>query len=280
MSTSDIQSPNFPESRKAGDPLELTLYGVKAIFRYCPPGTFLMGSPVDEKGRGYDETPHEVTLTRGFWLLETPVTQAIWEAVKLGQIFAGRSFADWWNKKILMRGLMRGIRECNPSRFQGMDARPVESVSWKKCDEFIRKLNNAEVAPDVLFDFPTEAEWEYACRAGTTTRYNSGDELTEDDANFAKTFDGTTPVRSFAPNAWGFYDMHGNVGEWCSDWYGVYPKESTRDPQGSKSGSDRVVRGGCWGVSAKYCRSAFRFDYDPSLRSSLIGFRLALRSLN
>ena len=253
MSTSNLQSINSHESWKAGDPLELTLYGVKAVFRYCPPGTFLMGSPEDEAGRNFNETQHEGTLTRGFWLLETPVTQALWMAVT-------------------------GM---NPSRFRGADARPVESVSWNDCNKFIRKLNDAKVAPDGMkFDFPTEAEWEYACRAGTTTRYNSGDELTEDDANFAKTFDGTTPVRSFAPNAWGFYDMHGNVGEWCSDWYGVYPKESTRDPQGAKSGSNRVVRGGCWGVSAKYCRSAFRFDYDPSLRSSLFGFRLALRSLN
>ena len=250
MSTSNLQSINSHESRKAGDPLELTLYGVKAVFRYCPRGTFLMGSPEDEKDRRENEIQHEVTLMRGFWLLETPVTQALWTAV------TGK----------------------NPSDFQGMDSRPVENVNWKDCKGVIRKLNNAKVAPDRMkFDFPTEAEWEYACRAGTTTRYNCGDELTEDDANFAKTFDGTTPVKSFAPNAWGFYDMHGNVCEWCSDWYGGDPLIHRFDPQGPKSGSYRVVRGGSWFIHAEYCRSAYRSSRDPYAKRNNYGFRLALR---
>ncbi len=176
MSTSNIQTINSPEFWKAGDPLELTLYGVKAVFRYCPPGTFLMGSPKNETGRYDDEVRHKVTLTRGFWLLETPVTQALWKA------------ASGWNR----------------SKFQGMDARPVEMVSWLDCNSFIRKLNAERLAPDGLkFDFPTEAEWEYACRAGTTTRFNCGDDLTCADANFAGII-GPTPVKSYAPNAWGF----------------------------------------------------------------------------
>ena len=253
METRNIQSSNSPESRKAGDPLELTLYGVKAIFRYCPPGTFIMGSPVDEKGRDYVETPHEVTLTKGFWLLETPVTQALWVAVT-GE---------------------------NPSLFQGMDARPVEEVSWHDCNNFVRKLNNAKVAPNRMkFDFPTEAEWEYACRAGTTSRFNCGDELTESDANFDYEFGAPSPVKSFAPNAWGFYDMHGNVWEWCSDWYGFFPSTSCVDPHGPNSGLNRVQRGGGWDDCAKDCRSANRFGNAPSRRRNYFGFRLALRSLN
>ena len=251
MSASNLQSINSPESRKAGDPLELTIYGVGAVFRYCPPGKFLMGSPENEKGRHISEVQRKVTLTRGFWLLETPVTQALWKAVT----------------------------EENPSRFQGMDARPVERISWVECDEFIRKLNNAEVAPDVLFDFPTIAEWEYACRAGTTTRYNCGDKLTENDANFDSIFYEPTPVKSYAPNAWGFYDMHGNVLEWCSDWYGDYPQKPTTDPQGAESNTFRVLRGGCWLHDATLCRSAFRGFNSPFGRRCSFGFRLALRLL-
>ena len=264
MSASNLQSINSPESRKAGDPLELTIYGVGAVFRYCPPGKFLMGSPENEKGRHISEVQRKVTLTRGFWLLETPVTQALWMAVT-------------------------GM---NPSRFRGADARPVESVSWNDCNKFIRKLNDAKVAPDGMkVDFPTEAEWEYACRAGTTTRYNCGDDLTESDANFGRIFRGTTPVKSFAPNAWGVYDMHGNVWEWCSDWNGFYSPEPTTDPQGVKTGLERVLRGGCWNCDAKELRSACLNHENPSFTNSLSGFwipdickfcgvRLALRSLN
>ncbi len=257
MTASKLLSINTPESWKAGDPLELTLYGVKATFRYCPPGTFLMGRPEDDEDDEDAEdgcevgVQHEVTLTRGFWLLETPVTQALWMAV------TGK----------------------NPSLFRGAYARPIENVSWYECNEFVRKLNNAKVAPDVLFDFPTEAEWEYACRAGTTSRYNCGDELTENNANFNRIIGSSTPVKSYAPNAWGFYDMHGNVWEWCSDWYGDYPRKPTRDPQGPKEGVTRVVRGGCWYYFAFLCRSDSRNNYISFSRFGC-GFRLALRSLS
>ncbi len=240
-------------ARQAGDPLELTIYGVRAVFRYCPPGTFLMGSPEDEKNRDRDETQREVTLTRGFWMLEAPVTQFLWTAV------TGDA----------------------PSNFQGMDARPVEMVSWNDCNSFIHKLNAEILAPDGMkFDFPTEAEWEYACRAGTSTRFNCGDDLTERDANFERVFVKTTPVRSFEPNAWGLYDMHGNVYEWCFDRYDDYPKESTTDPQGSELGSSRIIRGGSWRVKSWYCRSARRDLHSPERRYDDVGFRLALRSLN
>ena len=254
MSASNLQSINSPESRKAGDPLELTIYGVGAVFRYCPPGKFLMGSPENEKGRHISEVQRKVTLTRGFWLLETPVTQALWKAVT----------------------------EENPSWFQGMDARPVEMVSWENCNSFVQKLNAERVAPEGMkFDFPTEAEWEYACRAGTTTLFNCGDELTEGDANIGVKFDGTTPVKSFAPNAWGFYDMHGNVWEWCSDWDSLYPSSKRVDPQGPESGWYRVLRGGSSDCGAEDCRSASRnYRFDASRRNRYYGCRLALRSLN
>ncbi len=253
MTASNLQSINSPELLKAGDPLELTLYGVKTVFRYCPPGKFLMGSPEDETCRDFNEIQHEVTLTRGFWLLETPVTQALWKTVT-GE---------------------------NPSNFQGIDARPVEQVSWDDCNSFIQKLNAERLAPDGLkFDFPTEAEWEYACRAGTTTPYNCGDKLTEYDANFGDIFGGTTPVKSYAPNAWGLYDMHGNVEEWGFDRFDLLFGEPPVDPQGSKYGSRRVIRGGSWFGCVWSCRSADRGLSSSEERYSFVGFRLALRSLN
>ena len=192
------------ENAQAGDPLELEINGEKAIFRYCPPGTFLMGSPEDERNR-YDQEPekieailcngvrlddepqHEVTLSRGFWLLETPVTEELWRAT-------GRPLYDSYADGHLPN--------C-----------PVTSVRWFDCAVFIDELNASGMAPSGMkFDFPTEAEWEYACRAGTLTAFNVGEELTEDDANFQNSC-GPSPVRSCPPNAWGFYDMHGNVAE-------------------------------------------------------------------
>ncbi len=246
----------------AGDPLELEIKGVKAVFRYCPPGRFLMGSPEDEAERLYNETQHEVTLTRGFWLLETPIMQRLWKAV------TGK----------------------NPSEFKGAAARPVETVSWEDCDRFIENLNSAGLAPRGLrFDFPTESEWEYACRAGTTTPFSFGTALNGDRANcdgnnpYGTMEKGvylgeTTPVKSYAPNAWGLYDMHGNVLEWCKDWYGAYPSGSVTDPQGPSGGSGRVLRGGSWHVIAGSCRSANRYHNAPSTRNLYCGFRLALRS--
>ena len=256
------QSQQSSRQPQAGDPLELASKGVKAVFRYCPPGRFLMGSPDDEAGRFYNETQHEVTLTRGFWLLETPVTQRLWEAVT-GE---------------------------NPSVFKGAAARPVEYVSWEDCDRFIEVLNSAGLAAEGLrFDFPTESEWEYACRAGTTTPFSFGTALNGDmascDGNYpygtmekGVYLGETTPVKSYAPNAWGLYDMHGNVWEWCKDWDGSYPSGSVTDPQGPSCGSDRVVRGGSWYDFAENCRSAYRGNFDPSFRYYFVGFRLALRS--
>jgi formylglycine-generating enzyme required for sulfatase activity len=226
-------------------------------FVYIPPGSFTMGSPSSEPERDDDERQHHVTLTKGFFMQTTEVTQGQWKAV-MGS---------------------------NPSYFKNCgDNCPVEKVSWEDVQEFIRKLNRKEGVD--RYRLPTEAEWEYACRAGTTTPFNGGNCLSADEANYDGNYplDGcpkgsyrekTVPVGSFPPNDWGLYDMHGNVWEWCSDWYGEYPSGSVTDPEGPSSGSYRVFRGGSWLSYARGCRSASRFLSAPGCRRDLIGFRLA-----
>ncbi|MBQ7403130.1 MAG: SUMF1/EgtB/PvdO family nonheme iron enzyme [Lentisphaeria bacterium] len=226
-------------------------------------GSFTMGSPAGELGRDEDETQRQVTLTKDYWLGKYEVTQAQWQAV-MGS---------------------------NPSHFKG-DNLPVENVSWHDAKEFCKKLN--EIYADKLpagyqFDLPTEAQWEYACRAGTTTALNNGKDLTSSYGGCANLNDvawyyqnsggKTHNVGQKRANAWGLYDMHGNVWEWCRDWYGAYPGGSVTDPAGPSSGSCRVVRGGSWYSYASSCRSADRNYYDPSLRNYYDGFRLALASV-
>ncbi|MDD3588419.1 MAG: SUMF1/EgtB/PvdO family nonheme iron enzyme, partial [Thermoguttaceae bacterium] len=248
------------QGQRAGQKKTLTIKGIDYTFCWCPAGTFTMGSPETEEGRSDQETPHEVTLSRGFWLLESEVTQAMWESV-MGN---------------------------NPSKFKGAKL-PVEQVSWTDCQEFITRLN-AE-SSELQMRLPSEAEWEYACRAGTSSPYSFGGELNGDKANcngndpYGTTEKGkylkqTREVKSYSPNAWGLYDMHGNVWEWCQDWYDKeYYKESpTTDPTGPESGSSRVYRGGGWGSIAWGCRSACRYGDDPGYRPSFLGFRLALSS--
>jgi uncharacterized protein (TIGR02996 family) len=224
-------------------------------FAWCPPGTFLMGSPPNEKGRSNHERQHRVTLTRGFWLGVTPVTQAQWQAVT----------------------------GSNPSHFPGAD-RPVEQVSWGVCRRYCQELAGRDGR---RYRLPTEAEWEYACRAGTTTPFHFGVTLGTDQANYngnltyGKGKKGvypqeTVPVGSFPANAWGLYDMHGNVWEWCQDWYGLYPQDSVKDPQGSKTGLHRVLRGGSWNVRPGSCRSARRNGGLAGSRLSNIGCRVVL----
>ena len=220
--------------------------GVK--MKLIPAGTFMMG---DTNG-GKDETPHEVTLTQPFYLGVTEVTNAQWKAVK-GNV---------------------------PSHWKD-DDRPVENVSWEDAVSFCKKLSSlpAERAAGRVYRLPTEAEWEYACRAGTTTSYSFGNDksLLGDFAWFGGNADGRThPVGQKQPNAWGLYDMHGNAWEWCSDWYGDYPSGAVSDPLGPLSGSRRVYRGGPWSSSAGFCRSAYRGRNLPSTRGSFLGFRLAL----
>ncbi len=215
---------------------------------YIPPGTFMMGSPSNDPKRDSDERQHRVTLSKGFYMGLTEVTQAQWLKV-MGN---------------------------NPSGFGNCDDCPVEKVSWNDCHEFIRKLNRMEGTDK--YRLPTEAEWEYACRAGSEGAYCFGND-TESLSQYAWYIDNsgakTHPVAGKKPNAWGLYDMHGNVWEWCSDWYGDYPSETVTDPDGPSAGSSRLSRGGCWYFGTRLCRSALRGGFDPSLRDSYLGFRLS-----
>lgn len=169
------------------------------------------------------------------------------------------------------------------STFRGNNNLPVDNVSFNDVQDFIKKLNQQT---GMFFCLPTEAEWEYACRSETTTAFHYGDSLSSDMANF----DGrhscnapkgifrnkTTPVGSFKPNAFGLYDMHGNVWEWCSDWYGGYFPKPVIDPIGAESGKYRILRGGCWFLDARYCRSAYRDRGFPDRKIGLLGFRVVL----
>ena len=234
------------------------------------PGSFMMGS---ENGDSDEKPVHQVTLTKPYYLGETEVTQAQWRAVMHGEKSTDNS-----------RDLT------NPSHFQG-DNRPVECVSWDDAMAFCQKLNDLGRAPKGWkFTLPTEAQWEYACRAGTTTNYSYGDASDVEKMNFDGNYpygggskgvyrQETVAVKSLGyKNAWGFYDMHGNVYEWCLDWYGSrsYSSGAVTDPQGPDSGSDRVLRGGGWDSDARNCRSANRSLSNPDDRSSYCGFRLAL----
>jgi formylglycine-generating enzyme required for sulfatase activity len=221
-------------------------------FVYIPPGSFMMGSPKNEADRDNDESRHRVSLTQGYYMGTTEVTQGQWQAVM------GR----------------------NPSEFKDCGEEcPVESVSWNDVLEFIRKLNQRE--SNYQYRLPTEAEWEYAARAGTTTPFSFGSTLGTDQANYYGNGSKgiyrrkTIPAKSFSPNAWGLYNMHGNVWEWCQDWYGEYPSGNVIDPQGSQSGDDRVLRGGSWSYEAGSCRSADRVRDEPGNRLNVSGFRLA-----
>ena len=242
-------------SKKELRPGEVVTSVLGMKFAWCPPGTFLMGSSTSEEERENNEVQHRVTLTQGFLMGVTPVTQAQWQAV-MGS---------------------------NPSQFNG-DDRPVENVSWEDCQDYCQKLG---VKTDKRFRLPTEAEWEYACRAGTTTPFHFGDTINTDLANYDGTYtygngvegpyrEQTTPVGSFPANAWGLYDMHGNVWEWCQDRYGPYPDGDIKDPTGGNTGVARVLRGGSWFGSPDGCRAAYRLKSAPALRYGGYGCRLVL----
>jgi formylglycine-generating enzyme required for sulfatase activity len=174
--------------------------------------------------------------------------------------------------------------EDNPSHFKGA-ALPVDNVSWDDAQRFISILNGMK--PELQLCLPSEAQWEYACRAGTTTTFSFGDNITPEQVNYDGTFpyrDGnkgecrgrTIDSKALPPNQWGLYQMHGNVWEWCQDWYSPYPTETATDPQGSASGAYRVLRGGSWFYNGRDCRSASRYINSPHARFDSVGFRLAL----
>ena len=251
---------------KTGQEKIVDLGGGKTLeLVWIPPGEFTMGSPDSESGRDSDEGPqHRVKITKGFWMGKYEVTQEQWQAV-LGN---------------------------NPSYFQNCkngalsDTRnfPVEQVSWNDTQEFLQKLSRKT---DTDFRLPTEAEWEYACRAGTDTVFHYGDSLCSKQAKFdgnypyggasmALFLKKTAPVGSYHPNAFGLYDMHGNVWEWCQDWYNedYFQNSPVSDPQGPSSGDYRVLRGGSWYFVARSCRSADRFRNSPDYYSYVSGFRV------
>jgi len=239
-------------------PRTVTVSGIELV--WCPPGTFLMGSPPEEAERKDHETQHPVTLTQGFWIGKYPVTQAQY----------------------------RAVMGTNPSHFKG-DRRPVERVTWDDAMTWCSKMNDA--ALDTPFGYqwtlPTETQWEYGCRAGTTTPFSFGSQLNGREANccgiypYGSTITGpyllrTSEVGSYAGNPWSIHDLHGNVWEWCGDWYWDSHARAVMSPTGRPEKAARVIRGGSWSNRASGCRSAFRFGLPPSLRLYDQGFRPAL----
>ncbi|RJF85259.1 formylglycine-generating enzyme family protein [Azospirillum cavernae] len=226
--------------------------------RWIPPGRFLMGSPDDEPERGGNEgRQHEVTLSRGYWLFDTACTQALWQAVMGG----------------------------NPSHLKGDDMRPVERVSWNDVQGFLMWLN-ARV-PGLDLCLPTEAQWEHACRAGTTTPFSFGATITPEQVNYngnvpyangAKGLhrEEAVPVGSLPPNAWGLYEMHGNVWEWCADGQRTYTAKAESDPRGPESDfGRRIIRGGSWAGYGRSARAASRNQSVLHGRYKDLGFRCA-----
>ena len=227
-------------------------------FMLIPAGSFMMGSPPDEYERDYrEEKPHKVMISKPFYLQTTEVTQGQW----------------------------RRVMQYNPSAFKDCGENcPVQRVTWHDAQEFIGRLNMLEGTDK--YRLPTEAEWEFACRAGTTTPFFTGLCISTDQANYngndpfrgcpkGKNRKSTVRVAKFPPNGWGLYDMHGNVWEWCQDWYGEYSAYNVTDPKGPSSGTYRVLRGGSWLSRAGYSRSACRMGHYPSTREDHIGFRVA-----
>ena len=227
-----------------------------------------MGSPLKEPERNDNEPLHEVTLTKGFWILETEVTQQMW-----------MSLFDW-----------------NPSWFSNTGTGaprvkhietgdlPVEQVTWEETALFCEALQKKSGWHVAL---PTEAEWEYACRAGTETAFSFGSEISPEDANYDDSEPGNIaqrrravrnpyPVAGFPSNAWGIHDMHGNVAEWCRDRYALLDEKPASDPTGSDVGSTRVFRGGAWFLDSGCCRSAYRYGIDPDTRAYYLGFRVVI----
>ena len=251
---------------------------IRVVFRWIKSGGFQMGSPIDEAEREpwAKETQHQVILTKGFWLAETTVTQAFWQAV-MGN---------------------------NPSHFSDSGDyldRPVEQVSWDDAQQFIKALRSLLQAPKLQppeflaeknnplqLRLPFEAEWEYACRAGTETAFSFGENITSEQVNFNGSYpynnaekgeyrEETVKVASLLCNDWGLCEMHGNVWEWCEDYYQRdLGSSSITNPIGAKAGSERVIRGGSWYYDGRYVRSAMRFNDSPGNRNGNIGLRLAI----
>jgi formylglycine-generating enzyme required for sulfatase activity len=227
-------------------------------FVYLPPGTFKMGSPDHETGHMGNETQHEVTLSKGIYIQNTEVTYEQWENV-MGKRPRFSKGCNW---------------QC-----------PVQGVSWNDANEFIDKLNKKLSSNQ--YRLPTEAEWEYAARAGSESAFANGD-ITEKECGHDQNLDALGwycgnsngklhSVGEKEPNEYGLYDMHGNVWEWCKDWYSYnYPSGPATDPMNHEENSHRIVRGGSWLSPAMKCRAAYRLMYKPTASSIDVGFRLVL----
>jgi len=227
---------------------EITYYknSIGMEFVKIEPGEFLMGSPANEGGRSDDEKQHEVAIRKGFYLGATEVTQDQWRAV-MGN---------------------------NPSYFTGDGRLPVEQVSWLDAQEFCKKLSDSDTEGGRTYRLPTEAEWEYACRAGTTGPYAG---KLEDMAWYSQNSGSKThPVATKQANAWGLYDMHGNVWEWCQSAYEGYPYDADDGRNAYNDHVNRVCRGGCWDIDPWSCRSADRVGPSPAYRYDIFGFRVCL----
>jgi formylglycine-generating enzyme required for sulfatase activity len=234
----------------ANHTIETVTNSIGMEFVSIPAGSFMMGTDENLAYAAKDETPrHKVTISQPFYLGKYEVTQKEWEAVM----------------------------DDNPCKLKG-ENNPVETVSYREVLRFIERLNQKEGTDK--YRLPTEAEWEYAARAGTTSAFFFGDDVgsLKRYAWYDRNSEGKThPVGQKEPNPWGLYDMHGNVGEWVQDWYdkNYYAQSLASDPRGPSGGSGRVVRGGGWDISDEYLRSAFRNYYSPELRNRSLGFRLA-----
>jgi len=264
---------------------DIPLSGVVQRFRYIEPGSFIMGSPEDEQGRFGDETPHQATLTQGYWMADTACTQELWQAV-MGK---------------------------NPAHFQENLQNPVENVSWLEIQRFIARIK--QQLPELMIQLPSEAQWEYACRAGTSSAFSFEGEISLDPVNYRGLWElendkngdykwhsdakqKTVPVKSLPANPWGLYEMHGNVWEWCFDeWEQNLGREAVVNPvqgqfksgvkpdtvldsrmleNGDDTSVERVLRGGSWNGIGRYCRSAIRLRNDADNRNVNMGFRLSL----
>ncbi len=237
--------PKLKAPRKVTNSVGMTLVSV-------PPGKFIMGSARREKGRHDDETAHPVTITRAFYIGVTEVTQAQWQAVM--------GFNPSKTKGVKPLGPPGGL--------------PVHGISWPQAVEFCKKLGTKDRK---TYRLPTEAEWEYACRAGSKAAFAGNGNPDKMGWHMDNSGERVHPVAALAPNAWGIYDMHGNAMEWTADWYaGPHDKKAATDPKGAKQGKDRVARGGSWLHFARACRSAARVGVRPTWAPEHIGFRVVM----
>ena len=269
--------------QKDGSPGKLIQHPTTALeLSYIPKGSFTMGSPKEEQGRNRDENQVEATISSPFLMASTEVTQGLWAevmGVSLEELI--KSKADQFGRGANLKNSPSAIGETQPMCF----------VSYDDALEFCVKLTQADkdaglIKESYSYTLPTEAQWEYAARAGTSTVFSYGNTLTSDDANFYGVIpygseekglyrEKTTPVKTFNPNPWALYDIHGNVYEWCLDWYTEELSGGT-DPAEMTTGDSRNIRGGPWNRKATSLRSAYRYSYAPDQRTNNIGFRIVL----